>query len=90
MYSNSCEFEYFICCQVGSEYRVIGKLPAEIEVENYAIKQFSKIVVATLETNSDALPRLIEKAKEAKEDRINGYIKLREKAAPKSKLALPK
>jgi hypothetical protein len=76
IYSNSCEFEYVICCQVGNKYRVVGKLPAEIEVENYAIKQFSKIVTATVDADPDALPRLVEKAKQKRQERIGRHLKL--------------
>lgn len=90
MYSNSCEFEYVICCQVGGEYRVIGKLPAEIEVENYAIKQFSRIVSEVLKSQPDALSKLVGRADQKRQERIDGYKELRQNAAPESKLAIPK
>jgi len=87
--SKSCEFEYVICCQMGGKYHVIGKLPAEIEVENYAVKQFSTMVTKNLEMARERVAELVEHSERLKKERIDGYQQLRKDAAPESKLGIP-
>ena len=87
--SGSCEFEHVICCHVGSQYHVIGKLPAESDVENYAIKKFSTMVASDIDAARINVAKFVQLANEKKKERIEGYQKLREDAAPESKLGIP-
>ena len=43
IYSKNCCYE-FVICSLGTDgqYKVLGKLPAEVDFERYAIKFFSK------------------------------------------------
>jgi hypothetical protein len=89
MESSSCEFEHVICCHVGSEYRVVGKLPAELDVENYAIRKFSTMIAADIDTARTNVAKFVALANEKKQERIEGYQQLRKDAAPESKLGIP-
>lgn len=61
--NKNCAYEYVIC-SYGSdgEYRVIGKLPAEVDLENAAIKAFSKHLCKDIDAARAGVAKVVTEA----------------------------
>lgn len=70
IYANNCTYEFVICSISNGKYNVIGKLPADLDLENLAIKYFSKYLCKDLEVAKEGIASVISEAKKNREERL--------------------
>ena len=70
IYANNCTYEFVICAMSNGKYNVIGKLPADLALENLAIKYFSKYLCEDFEVAKKGIASLITQAKKRREERL--------------------
>ena len=68
--SESCAYEFLICSRVGKDYRVIGKVPDNLDFENAAIKRFANTLCQDLTKARIAIRDLVAKANKKRIDRL--------------------
>jgi hypothetical protein len=66
IYNNNCEFEYVVCTISNGQYNVICKLPAEVELENYALKSLSINLCKDIDAARESIGKMRIKANEAR------------------------
>jgi hypothetical protein len=70
IYANNCTYEFVICSMSNGKYNVIGKLPADLALENLAIKYFSKYLCKDFEVAKEGIASVIAEAKAKREERF--------------------
>ncbi len=73
MTNPNCEFELVICRWIGSEYRVVGKLPPTLDNEHSMLREFSNFLFAeghSMEEVREAIEKLAKAAEEKREARL--------------------
>ena len=72
IYNNNCEFEYVVCTISNGQYNVVCKLPAEVELENYALKSLSINLCKDIDTARESIGKMRIKANEEREKQNQG------------------
>jgi len=67
IYNNNCEFEYVVCTISNGQYNVVCKLPAEVELENYALKKLSDHLCKDIDLAREQIAKMRIKRDEARE-----------------------
>lgn len=65
--NDNCEFEYVVCTVSNGHYNVVCKLPAEVELENYALKKLSAYLCKDMDKAREAIAKMRIKANEERE-----------------------
>ena len=65
--NDNCEFEYVVCTVSNGHYNVVCKLPAEVELENYALKKLSTYLCKDMDTAREGVAKMRIKANEERE-----------------------
>ena len=65
--NDNCEFEYVVCTVSNGHYNVVCKLPAEVELENYALKKLGAYLCKDMDKAREGIAKMRIKANEERE-----------------------
>lgn len=71
IYSKNCTYEFVICSLVDGQYRVIGKLPADVALENLAVKHFAKYLCKDIEKARQGVATIVAESKKKRAERFS-------------------
>lgn len=72
IYSKSCTYELVICSLgTSGKYNVIGKLPADLPLENLAIKYFAKYLCKDIEKAREGVATVANAAQKKRQERLD-------------------